>query len=411
MVPATLEPKNAVENAVPDLGAVRNAQEIDLLEVLLLLARHRRMIVRVTAFISLLALIVAFILPKSYTAKAVIMPPQQSQSTLSAFLGQIGALSGMSSKADFSLKNPSDLWVGMLGSQSIADALISRFHLADVYGYSQIVDARKKLGGRTDIAAGKEGLITIEVTDRDPNRAQGLANGYVEELYKLNARLVVSEAGQRRVFFESQLEKAHEELTAAEIALKEMQETTGLIQLDSQAKAIIEGVATLKAQIAAKEVQIEAMRSFATSRNPDLQLLERELGGLRAQQAKLEHNANSGHGDIQVGTQHVPEAALRYLRQYREVKYREMIFELLTKQFEAAKLDEARSAAVIQIVDRATVPEKRSGPPRLLIVAAGALSAFLLACLWALLLESLKTIARDPIRGLTLSQLKAHLKF
>jgi tyrosine-protein kinase Etk/Wzc len=411
MTPVTLEPETAIESAFPYLGVVSNSQEIDLLEVLLTLARHRRMIVRFTVAITLIALVLAFVLPKSYTATTVIMPPQQSQSSLNALLGQIGVLAGMNSKSDFSLKNPSDLWVGILGSQSIADALIKRFDLLNVYGRSEIDDARKKLNSRTDISAGKEGLITIEVKDRDPNRAQGLANGYVEELYKLNARLVVSEAGQRRVFFEEQLEKAHQELTAAEIGLKEMQETTGLIQLDSQAKAMIEGVATLKAQIAAKEVQIAAMRSFATARNPDLQVLEDELGGLRAQQSKLEHNANAGHGDIQVGTQHVPEAALRYVRQYREVKYREMIFELVTKQFEAAKLDEARSAAVIQVVDRATVPKMRSGPPRLLIVFSSALSAFLLACLWALLSESLQAIALDPVRGRTLAQLKAHLKF
>lgn len=165
----------------------------------------------------------------------------------------------------------------------------------------------------------------------------------------------------------------------------------------------------LKAQIAAKEVQARAMRSFATERNPDVRLLQEELSGLRAQLAVAERQAQGGNGNIQVATQKVPEAALSYIREYRKVKYSETIFELLAKQYEAAKLDEARSASVIQVVDRATVPEKKSSPIRSLIVAIAAAAAALLSGIYVLLCEALNTMAIDPDRRSTLDMLKANL--
>jgi tyrosine-protein kinase Etk/Wzc len=276
----------------------------------------------------------------------------------------------------------------------VADALIQRFNLKKVYGVERSIDARDKLAGRTQIASGKDGLISIAVDDPDPKLAAALANGYVEELFQLMQSVAVSEASQRRVFFENQLVAAKDDLIKAEEALKKTQESTGLIQLDSQAKAIIEGMAQLRAQIAAKEVQLRSMRSFATENNPDLIRVQAEISAMQAQLGRLESEEARGRGDIQIGTSKIPAAGLRYIQALRNVKYHETIFELLAKQFEAAKIDEAKSASVVQVIDKAVEPEKKSKPHRALIVLFSTLFAFFAAVVFVFLQDQYETA--DP---------------
>ena len=248
----------------------------------------------------------------------------------------------------------------------------------------------------TDIQNGKEGFITVAVEDKNRKRAADLANAYVEELRNLTSTLAITEASQRRLFFEQQLNKAKDDLANAEVALKETQQKTGLIQMDSQAKAIIESVAAIRAQIAAKEVEVQAMQFSATEQNPDLLLLRQQLAGLRAQAAKLENQQNSGGGDIQVPTGAVPEAGLQYIRSLRDVKYYETIFELLAKQLEASKLDEARQGAVIQVVDPAVEPDRKTSPKRGLIVVASMMLAFVGSLVWIFTSEFFERVKCDP---------------
>jgi len=356
---------------------------INLLDLFLLLNQHRRLILAATGACGALAFIVSLLIPNKYTATTRILPPQQAQSSAAAMLGQLGALATLSGK-DLGIKNPADLYIGILKSRTIADDLINQFDLKHLYRDQKMADAREDLAKHTTIEAGKDGLISISFEDRDPRRSAQIANAYVEELYKANQRLAITEAAQRRLFYEKQLEAEKEALANSEVELKKTQEATGLIQLNSQADAIIHSVAALKAQITAKEVQIQGMRTFSTEENPDLLRAQRELGALRNEMARLENSQSVGGGNIQVPTGKVPQLGLEYTRKLREVKYHEQLFEILAKQYEAARIDEGRSASLVQVVDAAVEPDKKSSPLRSLITAFAALFGAVLSAIFVL---------------------------
>jgi len=390
----------AVENgiSVPELRTeIESQNEPDMIEVLLVLAREKKRILQITVAAALLATIVAFLLPKMYTATATLLPPQQKQSTLNLMLGQLGALAGLGGASDLGLKNPADLFVAMLRSRTIEDNLINRFDLRKVYWVKRYQDARKKLESHSEVVATKEGLISISVSDREPRRAAEIANAYVEELHNLNQNLAITEAGQRRLFYDQQLRAEREELSRAELALKQVQEKSGLLQPDAQGRTVIASVADMRAQIAVHEVQLQTMRSYATSNNPDLKRAETELAGLRSQLAKLEHNnAAVGDGNIGIPARQMPQAELEYLRRAREVKYHDALYEFLGKQLEAARIDEGQNAILIQVVDSAVEPERKSGPRRMLIVLVSTATGFMLACVGVLIMEALRRKQQDP---------------
>jgi uncharacterized protein involved in exopolysaccharide biosynthesis len=331
-----------------------------------------------------------------------VLPPQQGQSGAAALLSNLGGLAGAAGGLA-GLKNPNDLYVGMLKSRTVADAMIARFDLQKHYETKALVDTRKKLESLTTIAAGKDGLISVEYEDEDPKFAADVANAYIEELYKLTQTLAVTEASQRRLFFEQQLNHAKEKLAAAEVSLKELQEKTGLLMLSEQSKASIESVARLRGQIAAKEVQIQAMRAFATSQNPDLKFAESELGSLRAQQVKL---SQSEPGDILVPPSKIPGEGLEYVRRVREVKYSEVVFEVLAKQYELARIEEGKNASLIQVLDKAVTSDKKSKPKRGLIVMLATVAGFFLAVLSAFVSEAVVRARRDADTAQRLDELK-----
>ena len=390
--------------------AVEPTPDAELLrfpEFLIVLAKHKLFILKFVAAATILATLTSFLLRNTYTAVTKIMPPQQNQSmTTTAVLSQMGPLFALAGQG-LGLHSPSDIYVGMLRSRTVADALIDRFSMMSVYKKKRREDARRVLADRTLIVAGKDGIISISVDDNrsywfssadasavSRQRAADLANGYVEELEKLTKKLAVTEAGKRRAFFERETQMAMDDLATAEQGLKQTQETTGLIMLDPQSRAMIESLSSLRAQIAAKEVQVQAMRSFATAENPDLVRAQQELAALRDQQAKLE----VGHGKRSIADlpiENVPAAGLEYIRKFREVKYREALFELLAKQFEIAKIDEARDALIVQQLDSAISPEKKSGPLRALIIIFAAVLALMLAILTAFFREQLEKAKDD----------------
>jgi capsule polysaccharide export protein KpsE/RkpR len=274
----------------------------------------------------------------------------------------------------------------MLKSRTIADALIERFKLKELYEEKTLVGTRKALTDNTSVTAGRDGLIVIEVEDEDAQRASSIANAYVRELEKLTSSLAVTEAAQRRLFFERQFTQAKEDLISSEQALRKTQEKTGLVQLDAQGKAMIEAVATLRAQIAAREVELATMRTYATEDNPDFRRVSQELVGLRAELRKM---ASSSDGtDLFIPTGKIPAAGVEYVRAYRDVKYAETIFEFMAKQYELARIDEARDAAIIQVVDVATPADKKSKPKRALIVILCALLALVLGAFTAFAIEA-----------------------
>ena len=366
-----------------------------LIDLLVILARHKKWTFGFPIAAGIVTLLVVMVLPKWYTATTKIMPPQQSQSNAVAILGQLGALSGSATQA-LGLKNPSDIYVAMLKSRTLADKLIDRFELKAAYDEDLMVEARKELARNSYVSTSREGVITIDVEDKDPKRAAALANAYAEELRHLTLHLAITEAGQRRLFFESQLKKAKGDLTSAEVELKKFTEDSGLVSPQGQIGVSVAAAASLRAQIAAREIQLTAMRSFATEANPDIHRTLQELSGLRAELGKMEKHANAGKGDVMVPFGKAPGVGLEYIRRFRDVKYHETLFEVLAKQYEIARIDEAKDATLIQILDAAIEPERKSKPKRLLITLTVFLVAALVSMIGALLLELHRRKLQQP---------------
>ncbi|HUN87294.1 MAG TPA: Wzz/FepE/Etk N-terminal domain-containing protein [Terriglobales bacterium] len=386
---------------------------IDLLELLLVLTREKKLVLQVTAAAALAAVIVSLIWPKMYTATTTILPPQQNQSVLSSMLGQLAGNQTLDLR-DLGVKSPGDVFVAMLKSRTVEDELVNRFDLRKVYDVKRYQDARKKLEKRSEIDPEKEGLISIEVSDRDPKRAADIANAWVDALGNLNQHLALTEAAQRRAFYEQKLAGEREDLAKAELALKQIEQSTGLIQPEAQTRALIGAVADVRAQIAAREVQLQSMRSYATANNPDVQRVERELAELRSQFSRLSQTESKSstvtEGSLQVPTGHVAGASIEYLQAARELRYHESLYDFLSRQLEAARIDEAKNAVVVQVVDRAVVPERKSSPQRTLVVLITTILAFLLVSGFVLLREAVRRRRLDPSEDARFTQLQHYLR-
>jgi tyrosine-protein kinase Etk/Wzc len=392
-------------------------EEISLLDLFIVLVRYRWLILKIMACTIVAAIVISLILPIRYTAMTSILPPQQGNSAGSALMAQLSSsLGSVASLAGGSLglKNPNDLQVAMLKSRTVEDAMVDRFHLIDLFKVKRKSDARKKFEKIADIDSGaKDGLIRVSITDSSAERAAEMANGYIEEFKRLSATLAVTEASQRRLFFEQQLAQAKDNLAKAEEDLKKTEQKTGLVQLDAQTRATIELLADLRGQIAAKEVQISGMRSFATGENPDLQIAEQQLAGLHAQEQRM-GAASEGATNALIPKGNVQEAGIEYIRKLRDVKYFETIFDLLARQYEVAKVDEARQGAVVQVVDRAIIPDRKSSPQRTLIVLGAAVLGLFFGVVWAFSREGLTRLSNNPaehsrmetLRGLVSSEEK-----
>ena len=375
-------------------------EDLTFLDILLIITRRKKLVGMVTAICAGIALILAFALPQEYTATVIVLPPQGNSSMSSMLASQLsgmaGGVSGMASSM-LGMKNINDMYVSMLKSQSVEDSVVRTYGLQSEYRKKYLVDARKALENHTKIdGSTKDGLIRLSFTDRDPNRSAEIANGYVEQFKSLSQHLAITEASQRRVVFENQLEKTKVDLENADEALKKTQLSTGMVQVDGQARAMIDSAARLRAQIVAKEVQIQAMRSYAGDENPALTQAQTELDGLRGQFSKMVGSKGGSSDDVFLPKGAVPEAGLEYVRRLRDVKYYEAIFEILAKQLELAKLDEAREGAFIQVVDPATTPEKKSFPKRGMLMLGGVAAGFTFGIMFALLQGGLARMRQNP---------------
>jgi tyrosine-protein kinase Etk/Wzc len=393
-------------------ATIRNSPgEISLLEILTALARRKWLIGIVTGSAMLIGVALAFLLPVRYTATTRIMPPQQTPST-ALMMNQLAA-SGSGSLAALAsgglgLKNPNDIYIGLLESRPVADSIIHDFGLQKAYRSKNLSSARRTLAGRTTIASEKSNLLSISVTDRDKNRAAAIANAYTDQLRVLTQNLAVSEASQRRLFYEGQMKQAKDALVSADLAFQQVQQQKGLVSLDAQSKTILEGLAGLRAEAAAKQVQVQALRSYSTERNPDLQLAERELGTLQAESAQLTQRSHSREF-ANLGLADVPSAGLDYLRAQHELLYRQTLFDLLIKQYDVARLDEAKEAAIIQVVEPAIPPDRKSAPKRALILVVCTVMGFFFGCLLSLLAWWKENLMAEPVLAGQLRELKRAL--
>jgi uncharacterized protein involved in exopolysaccharide biosynthesis len=334
-----------------------------------------------------------------YTAKTSFYPPQQSSSASSMLsqLSGLGALAGLSSGGGGLLKSPSDLYVGLLSSETLLDAMVKRFGLMEEYHTQRASLSRIALAGRTKIDnKDKDGLVRVSVEDPSAARAAELANGYVQELQHLSGSLAVGEASQRRLFLEKQLEQSKNKLADAEESLKQTEQRTGVIQVESQARALIEMAASLRAQIAAREVQIGSMQSYSGAGNVDLIAAQRELSELRAQLAKLNGSSDDQVNGLSQAKGQITSSGLEYLRRLREVKYQEALFEILARQYEAARLDEAKEGSIIQVVDPAKVPDFRSGPKRSIILGVCLIIGFFGGVGYLIARSSIRNLQKNP---------------
>lgn len=375
--------------------------ELSFLDLLIVLASRKWLIFKVTVIFGVVALLVSLVLPKRFTAVATVLPPQQN-SSLSSMLesqlgGGLGSLAALAGGGSGLLKNPNDMYVSMFKSQTVEDGVIHRFGLMKEYKTKRLSDARKSFDHNFGIdGTNKDGLLHISVEDKDPKRAADLANGWIDQFRKLSESLAITEASQRRLFFGEQLKQAKDNLATAEEALKTTEQKTGMIQVGAQASALIQSAAILRAQIVAKQVQLQALRSYATNENSRVVELQQELDGLQAQLAKLGGSGDVSSAGLILPKGQMPEAGLEYTRRLREVEYQQTLFNILARQYELAKLDEAKEGAVIQVVDPALPPDYKSSPHRGLIVIAAIFIGFFFGVLAALVQGGLAHMRQDP---------------
>lgn len=383
--------KAVIENPQGQMVVVEDDDEISLLDLAIVLAKFKKLILGLPVLVGALTVGVTLLMTPIFTATTAILPPQQSQSGASALLGQLGGLAGIAGAAA-GIKNPSDLYVGMLKSRTVADAMIARFDLVNYYEDEFAEDARKSLENISSFTAGKDGIITISVDDKDPELAAKMANAYVEELNKLTEVLAVTEASQKRLFFERQMVDARDRLVAAEIEARSAMERGGLASIDAQGQAMIGVTARLRGQISVKEVEIGAMRAFAAEENPRLKAAQQELLALQTELARIEGASALREG--QAGAE--SSAGATNLQLLRNVKYYETLYQMLAQQFELAKIEEAKDSALIQVLDAAIPPERKSKPKRALIVILAVLAAGFVAVLIAFMKEAALRAADDP---------------
>lgn len=343
--------------------------EIYLLEYLLVIGKNAKQIFRACFVAGIFGLGIVFLLPNIYIATARIMPPPENSGGLAGMLGGMGDLASI---AGISVGGSSgELYVGMLKSRTISDAIIDRFNLMEVYDQNYRVKMYEKLEKIVKVSLGKDdGIISISVEDEDAQRSADIANAYVEELMKLNVKFNLGNAGRQRVFLEERLSIVKRDLANAEEALRSFQKGNNAIRLDEQAKAIIENISLLKGQIASKEVELGVAKSYQTEQSPEVKVLRESLTGLKGQLRQLEQSTDGKKvtGDIFIATANVPDVGLQFARVMREFKIQEALNELLTKQYEMAKIEEAKNTSTLQVLDSAVPPDKKSKPKRSLIL-------------------------------------------
>jgi uncharacterized protein involved in exopolysaccharide biosynthesis len=380
-----------VPTEIQELVAPSSHASFGSLPPVMRVALKRKRLIGMTALvIAAVTIAVVLLLPNAYTASIAFLPPQQGSSagtTMIAQLNSLGAIAGMGG-SNLGAKNPNDLQVALMKSRTVEDAMVERFHLQTLYHRRYLSTARKKWERESSVDNGlKDGLIRLSVTDRDPRRAAELANGWLEEYRRFSANLAITEAAQRRLFFERQLNAARTALAQAEEEMKQTEQHTGVIELDGQAHAMIASAAMLRAQIATKQMEIQSMRQFAADENPDLERTERELSSLESQLSAMDVDNDRPDGDLVAPKGKLGEAGLEYARALREVKYREMVQDLLTRQYEAARVDEARQGSMVQVVDPAVVPDRPNYLYKIWILLAALLLALPLALLIGLSVE------------------------
>jgi capsule polysaccharide export protein KpsE/RkpR len=358
-----------------------------------LLWEHRRFLARATVWGLALSLIVAFVVPKRYQSTTRLMPPDAQSGSLAMMAAMAGKGSlGLSSLAGdlLGMKSSGALFVDILNGPTVQDRLIDRFDMRKVYHDRYWQDARKDLAENTNISEDrKSGVITIAVTDRDPHRAAQLAQAYVDELDRLVARVSTSSARRERLFIEQRLQAVKQELDAASRQFSEYASQNTTIDVTAQAKATVEAAAKLEGEMIAAESELEGLEQIYTKNNVRVRSLQARVDELRLQLHRIGGDTSDPvPGKVKASQEfpsirQLPLLGVKWGDLYRETKIQETVYELLTQQYELAKIEEAKEIPVVKVLDPSDVPEKPL-PKRRLIVMLGTSLSFAFAVVWVL---------------------------
>ncbi len=401
---------NPNNEASIDVPAKRS--NFDPLDLLLAVAMRKRLILITTGVVTVLAAIVTLFIKNTYEATTVILPPRQEQSMSALISGQLGSIAALSGgggmgSAALSLKSPNEIYSQLLLSRAVGTRLINLYNLKVRFQEKTEGDTLKALAKHTRIDLDKSNLIRITVSTHDAVFSSQLANAYVDQLHDLNTTLALTESSQRRIFYQQQLDQQKVVLADAEADFQQMQKRTGLVQLNGQAEIASRSIESIRSEISVRSAQLQSLSLSDTQENPEYQRLRSEVSSLQAELVALENsNKSFTPGDIEIPTAKLPESLTEYTRTLRELRLQENVYDLLVKQFEAAKIDEAKTAPLIQVVDRAVPPERKSGPPRLLITLGACIATFLIMVLWSLTSYIWGILRRDVYTGPKLDLLK-----
>ncbi len=447
--------KTQIEAEIQPVNGEAQLQEISFEEVrerqaklLRLLWDARRDLFRAAAIALVASTLIAFLIPPSYTSTAQLMPPDEQSSSGLAMMAAMASkvAGGLGSVAGdlLGMKSSGALFVGMLRSQTTQDRLIQDFGLQKVYGLygkTSITDARTKLDENTSISEDrKSGIISISVTDHDKKRAAALANGYVDQLNSLVAELSTSAAHRERVFLEGRLKVAKSDLDDAASQLAQFSSKNNTLDIQSEGKAMLDAAGTLAGQMIVAQSELEGLRQIYTDNNPRVRALNARVGELRKQLDKLGGAQASGEtggagnrttaidadppqapaadvvssgkiGDMPFPTiRNLPLLGAKYGDYYRRAKIQETVFEMLTEQYELAKVEEAKETPSVKVLDPAQVPEKKSFPPRLLIMFVGTFLVFSMSVVWVLGAEQWRATDPSDPRKILAKEVAAALK-
>jgi len=377
-------------------GSTASDDGLSLLDALVPLAEHIKLLTLVPLAVGVLAFGVASFVRPTFTATTSFLPPQQSQSSSAASaLASLGPLAALAGGAG-TLRTPADQYVALMQSATVSDRIIDHFSLMKVYDTELRVDARIVLGHHVRATVGKkDGLITVEVDDSTPQRAADIANRYVDELRRMTGNIAVTEAQQRRLFFEQQLTQTQKKLVQAQQAMQSSGVSEGALKAEPRAAA--EGYARLKAELTAAEVRLQTLRGSLADPTSEVQQQLAVVAALRGQLGKLEQNT-----DVQRG----PD----YITKYREFKYQETLFELYARQYELARVDESREGSLIQVVDPATPPERKSKPKRSIVALVATLLTALALTTTVLVRHAWRRSAADPAKAEQIARLRTALR-
>jgi uncharacterized protein involved in exopolysaccharide biosynthesis len=363
-------------------------------EYLRLLWEHRRLLARIVLYGLLASTLIAFLIPTRYESTARLMPPDSSQSgglamAAAALSGGAGGLGGIASEM-LGMKSTSDIFVGILTSRTVQDKLIQQFDLKKLYGDRRMEDARKDLAEHTGISVDRKSqIITITVVDHDPKRAAAIGQAYVEELNRLVAELSTSSARRERIFLEERLQAVNKDLESAEKEFSQFASKNSAIDIKEQGKAMVEAGATLQGHLIAAESELEGLRQMYTDNNVRVRSVRARIDELKHQLEKIggkgeDASAPSGQqqASLYPSIRRLPLLGVTYADLYRRTKVQEAVFETLTKEYELAKVQEVKEIPVVKVLDSPSIPDKKSFPPRLLIMLLGTAFAFAFASTW-----------------------------